>query len=70
MHGKEKHFSLGWFEEEYLQRSPLLVAYDMNTAPVAFVNILIIPATNEVSADLMRYLPEIHGIMDFFFSRY
>lgn len=67
MHGKEKHFSLGWFEEEYLQRSPLLVAYDMNTAPVAFVNILIIPATNEVSADLMRYLPEIHGIMDFLF---
>ena len=67
MQGSEKHFSLGWFDEAYLQSGPLMVVYDPEDRPVAFANVVPEFQRNEISIDLMRYIPGEHGIMDFMF---
>jgi len=67
MQGSEKHFSLGWFDEAYLQSGPLMVVYDPQDRPVAFANIVPEYQRSEISIDLMRYIPGEHGIMDFMF---
>ena len=67
MQGKEKHFSLGWFDEAYLQSTPLMVIYDPDDRPVAFANVVPEYQRSEITVDLMRYLPGEHGIMDFMF---
>jgi phosphatidylglycerol lysyltransferase len=67
MHGAEKRFSLGWFDEAYLQSGPVMVVYDPEDRPVAFANIVPEYQRNEISIDLMRYIPGEHGIMDFMF---
>ncbi|MGD8403594.1 MAG: flippase-like domain-containing protein [Anaerolineales bacterium] len=67
MHGTEKRFSLGWFDEAYLQSGPIMVVYDHKDCPVAFANIVSEYQRNEISIDLMRYVPGEHGIMDFMF---
>jgi phosphatidylglycerol lysyltransferase len=67
MQGKEKHFSLGWFDEPYLQSTSLMVIYDPQDHPVAFANVMPEYQRSEVTIDLMRYLPGEHGIMDFMF---
>jgi phosphatidylglycerol lysyltransferase len=67
MHGGEKRFSLGWFDEAYLQSGPVMIVYDPDGHPVAFANIVTEYQRNEISIDLMRYIPGEHGIMDFMF---
>jgi len=67
MQGSEKHFSLGCFDEAYLQSGPFMVVYDSHERPVAFANIVPEYQRNEISIDLMRYIPGEHGIMDFMF---
>jgi phosphatidylglycerol lysyltransferase len=67
MHGAEKRFSLGWFDEAYLQSGPIVVVYNPEDRPVAFANIVSEYQRNEISIDLMRYIPGEHGIMDFMF---
>ena len=67
MQGSEKRFSLGWFDEAYLQSGPVTVVYDPDDRPVAFANIVSEFQRNEISIDLMRYIPGEHGIMDFMF---
>jgi phosphatidylglycerol lysyltransferase len=62
---REKKFSLGFFEEQYLQRFPVGIAR-RNGKVIAFANIWQGADKEEISMDLMRYLPEIHnGIMDY-----
>ena len=67
MQGSEKRFSLGWFDDAYLQSGPVMVVYDPQERPVAFANIITEFQRNEISIDLMRYIPGEHGIMDFMF---
>jgi phosphatidylglycerol lysyltransferase len=67
MRGVEKRFSLGWFDEAYLQSGPVIVVYDPPGNPVAFANIVSEYQRNEITIDLMRYIPGEHGIMDFMF---
>jgi phosphatidylglycerol lysyltransferase len=67
MHGTEKRFSLGWFDEAYLQSGPVMVVCDHEDRLVAFANIVSEYQRNEISIDLMRYVPGEHGIMDFMF---
>ena len=64
---QEKRFSVGRFNEEYLQRFPLaLVRRDGRI--IAFANLLQAPTEKSASIDLMRYVPaEGDGIMDFLF---
>lgn len=64
---KEKGFSLGFFDEAYLQRFPLaLVKRDDEI--LAFANIWQTDSREELSVDLMRYLPSSpNGLMDLLF---
>ncbi|WP_172255360.1 bifunctional lysylphosphatidylglycerol flippase/synthetase MprF [Saccharibacillus deserti] len=68
---KEKGFSLGWFSEPYLQRSPLALLRDPERRIVAFATLA--PAYDggrTISVDLMRHLPDTpNGTMDLLFAR-
>lgn len=65
---REKGFSLGFFQPAYLSRCPLaLVRVDGRIA--AFTNLLRGGEKEELSADLMRHLPDAPpGVMDFLFA--
>lgn len=67
VHGVERRFSLGWFDEAYLQSGPVMVVHDPDDHPVAFANIVREYQRNEVTIDLMRYFPGEHGLIDFMF---
>ncbi len=65
---KEMGFSLGWFDEEYLNTCPILLVRDGEGFIDAFANIVTEFQLKEVAVDLMRHhsLSE-KGIMDFLF---
>jgi phosphatidylglycerol lysyltransferase len=64
---REKGFSIGYFDEGYLRRFPLGTVRREGRI-VAFANILEGFGKEEISIDLMRYLPgSPHGTMDFMF---
>lgn len=64
---KEKGFSLGFFQPEYLRAAPVaLVRHDGHI--VAFANLWLGAEREEMSIDLMRFLPEAPpGTMDYLF---
>jgi len=65
---KEKGFSLGFFSEDYLQRSDIAVVKDQQDNIIAFANIMPTYTKNEGTIDLMRYKKEApSGVMDFLF---
>ena len=64
----ELRFSLGWFDEAYLQTCPLLLVRDRKGFIEAFANIVTEFQANEVAVDLMRYRHITEsGLMDFLF---
>lgn len=68
MHGREKRFSLGWFDDEYLRNSPVMVVRTPEARISAFANILPEYQKNECTIDLMRRRREVEsGTMDFLF---
>ena len=68
-HTREKGFSLGFFDENYLQRFPLAVVHQDGQL-VAFANLWPGAELKELSIDLMRYLPGVapRGVMDYMFT--
>jgi phosphatidylglycerol lysyltransferase len=64
---REKGFSLGFFDSDYLKRFPVgIVRRDGKI--IAFANIWAGSRKREVSIDLMRYLPEApRGVMEYLF---
>jgi phosphatidylglycerol lysyltransferase len=63
----EKGFSLGFFKEDYLKRFPAGLVRKQGRI-IAFANIWSGAEKEEISIDLMRYLPEApHGVMDYLF---
>lgn len=67
-HGNEKRFSLGWFFDEYVVSTPVMVVRDADKAPVAFANLLDEAERREVTIDLMRHRQELeNGVMDYLF---
>jgi len=65
---REKRFSLGFFDEGYLKRFPIAVVRREGRL-LAFTNLLETTGKEELSLDLMRYLPEApSGMMDYLFS--
>lgn len=68
---KEKGFSMGWFSENYLQRSITATMCDANKQVIAFASLM--PSYSEdgvISIDLMRHLNQIpNGTMDVLFTR-
>lgn len=67
--GAEKRFSLGRFDLDYLDRTPIAIVR-RNGRIVAFANIWTTFDKRELSIDLMRYGPEApKGVMDYLFIR-
>jgi len=65
---REKRFSVGRFDDEYLQRFPIAVIRVQDQI-VAFANMLEAPQEKAVTVDLMRYLPDSgSGMMEFLFT--
>jgi phosphatidylglycerol lysyltransferase len=68
MHGSEKRFSLGWFEDDYIRNSPIGAVHAPEGWVTAFVNFVPEYQLNEITVDLMRKRKEIeHGTMEFLF---
>lgn len=64
---KEKGFSLGFFDEKYLKNFPVAIVRLRNKM-IGFATLLPGGGKNELSIDLMRYVPEApHGVMDYLF---
>lgn len=67
---RERRFSLGMFDEEYLQTTPVLAAADASGCILAFVNLIPSYRRDEATIDLMRRRTEApNGIMDFLFVK-
>jgi phosphatidylglycerol lysyltransferase len=64
---REKGFSLGFFQPNYIKRCPLALVI-RNERIEAFANLWTGAQLEELSLDLMRYLPEAaEGVMEFLF---
>jgi phosphatidylglycerol lysyltransferase len=62
---REKRFSLGFFDEKYLERLPLAIVRQ-NGKPIAFANLWAGDIKEEISVDLMRHMPDCPaGVMDY-----
>ncbi|WP_237172650.1 phosphatidylglycerol lysyltransferase domain-containing protein [Paenibacillus lutimineralis] len=63
---KEKGFSIGWFDENYLQLAPLALIIDQENKVIAFASVApVYDHDVTLSVDLMRHLPEVpNGTMD------
>ncbi|MCA9921306.1 MAG: flippase-like domain-containing protein, partial [Anaerolineales bacterium] len=69
MHGKEMRFSLGWFDDDYIRSSVVIVVRDEMRRVTAFANLIPEYARNEVSIDLMRRRHKVeNGTMEFLFG--
>ncbi|SFA70918.1 phosphatidylglycerol lysyltransferase [Bacillus sp. cl95] len=66
---KEKGFSLGYFDEEYINLTPVAIIRDANGKLLAFSTLMPVYDQNKViSIDLMRYVPDSpSGTMDYMF---
>lgn len=68
MHGSEKGFSLGWFDEERLRHDPVMAIHDADGQIVAFANIVSCYNAPEVTIDLMRRVADSpNGAMELLF---
>jgi phosphatidylglycerol lysyltransferase len=64
---REKRFSLGFFQPDYIRRCPVALVI-RNERIEAFANLWAGAQLEELSLDLMRYLPEAaEGVMEFLF---
>ncbi|WMT42874.1 phosphatidylglycerol lysyltransferase domain-containing protein [Paenibacillus sp. D2_2] len=68
---KEKGFSIGWFDENYLQLAPLALITNQESEIIAFASIApVYDHDVTLSIDLMRHLPNVpNGTMDQLFIR-
>ncbi len=65
---RERQFSIGFFDEAYLQRFPCaIVEHATDGRILAFANLLRGPRREELSVDLMRYRADGASVMDFLF---
>lgn len=68
---REKQFSLGFFDEPYVLRSPVALIRSPEGTLIAFATLMPgYQGLEALSVDLMRFLPESpNGIMDYLFLR-
>jgi len=68
-HTREKHFSLGRFDEAYVRRFPVAIVRGQGRIE-AFATVWESAGHEELSVDLMRHLPDAPaGLMDFLFAQ-
>jgi phosphatidylglycerol lysyltransferase len=65
----EKGFSLGFFDEEYLNKAPIAILKDENMQTLGFMSIMYVYDDYQtISVDLMRFRPEVSsGTVDYLF---
>ena len=64
----EMRFSVGWFDEDYLNTCPILVVRNPEARIEAFLNVIAGFPADEVTADMMRHRARAEkGQMDFLF---
>jgi phosphatidylglycerol lysyltransferase len=64
--GSEKKFSLGWFNNEYLQGCQIATVETSKGEIIAFANVVFEYQINEITIDLMRFKNNLEtGTMDF-----
>ncbi len=65
----EKGFSLGFFDEDYLNKAPIAIVKDENKQTLGFMSIMYVyDDFQTISVDLMRFKPEVQsGVVDFLF---
>jgi phosphatidylglycerol lysyltransferase len=67
---RERGFTLGRFDEDYLRSTPLFAVEDAGGRMLAFANIIPSYAPRETTVDLMRHRPDApNGIMDYLFLK-
>jgi phosphatidylglycerol lysyltransferase len=67
--GTEMRFSVGWFDEDYMNTTPIIAIHHPKGYIEAFANILPEYQANQVSVDLIRYRPRAEsGLKDFLFA--
>lgn len=67
---RERRFTLGMFEEDYIRSTPIFTAEDAMGHVLAFVNLIPSYRAGEATIDLMRRRTEApSGVMDFLFVR-
>ncbi|MDU7982827.1 MAG: phosphatidylglycerol lysyltransferase domain-containing protein [Clostridium perfringens] len=65
---KEKGFSVGFFDEDYLNKAPIAILKDREGEIKAFTNIMYMYDNESFSVDLMRFSKNTpRGVMDFMF---
>jgi phosphatidylglycerol lysyltransferase len=68
VHGTEKRFSLGWFDDGYLCESSIVSVRSAEGTAIAFANLVPEYRLNEATIDLMRHCRDAPpGTMDFLF---
>ncbi|MCE5251046.1 phosphatidylglycerol lysyltransferase domain-containing protein [bacterium] len=68
---RERGFTLGKFEQYYVQSTPVFAAADRDGKLLGYINIIPSYRKGEVTADLMRHrIDAPNGIMDFIFVSY
>jgi phosphatidylglycerol lysyltransferase len=66
---RERSFTLGQFDPDYLRSKPVLVALDSRGNMLAFINLISVNK-NEITGDLMRRRTDApNGIMDYLFIK-
>jgi phosphatidylglycerol lysyltransferase len=66
---RERTFSLGQFDPEYLRSTPVIAAADKNGELLAFLNVIVM-GKREITGDLMRRRANApNGIMDYLFAK-
>ncbi|WP_124057956.1 bifunctional lysylphosphatidylglycerol flippase/synthetase MprF [Vaginisenegalia massiliensis] len=65
----EKGFSLGFFDDAYLQKGPIALVRNKEGLIVAFANVMPVPNNASLTIDLMRFDPDLapSGTMDYLF---
>ena len=67
---RERRFTLGRFEHDYVRRTPLFVALDSDGRVLAFVNLIPAYVPGDLAIDLMRRRDRVpNGTMEFLFSK-
>jgi lysylphosphatidylglycerol synthetase-like protein (DUF2156 family) len=66
---RERSFTLGQFDPDYLRSKPVLVVFDGAGCALAFINLISVDG-NEITGDLMRRRGDApNGIMDYLFLK-
>ena len=69
MRGGEMHFSVGWFDHDYIRNSPVMAVHAPTGEITAFANLVPEYQKNETSLDLMRRRWEVeNGTMELLFT--